>query len=101
MNRIAGMHLIMAALVALFTTSPSKADVAADSSFASRCKAAGVVQCIGFEEFVGRSFPPSCGGGWPTSGGQCYNVAGNGSTRAFLDQSVYASGDGGGKNAAL
>ena len=102
MNRSTWMNLLLAGIVALSTSSPAAADGTADASFAARCDAAGVVQCVGFEEFVSRSFPPSCGGfGWPTQGTQCYNAAANGSNHAFLDQSVYASGDGAGKNAAL
>jgi hypothetical protein len=91
----------MVVALALGKGLPAEADAAADASFANRCNAAGVVQCIGFEEFVGKTFPPACGSfGWPSAGGQCYNRAGNGSNHAYLDQSMYASGAGG-KSASL
>src|SRR5262249_19509801 len=80
----------------------ASADTAADQSFANRCAAAGVIQCIGFEDFVGQTSPAQCrGGSWPTAGHQCYGPAGDGTVHAFLDQSVFASGDGTGKTAAL
>jgi hypothetical protein len=84
------------------TTRIASAAQTSDASFAARCAAAGVVKCVGFEEFVGKTFPSACGSsGWPSAGGQCYNSAADGKSHAFLDQSVYASGDNAGNHAAL
>lgn len=76
----------------------------ADADFHTRCTGAGVILCEGFDNFNPATFPTSCGGGgWPTSSNpQCYNTTADGSTRAFLDTNVYASGDQNtGKRAAL
>ncbi len=102
MKRTVMALMLVVAAVASFASTETFAAQSPDTSFASRCAASGVVQCVGFEEWVGRSFPPACGSsGWPSTNGQCYNSAADGKSHAFLDQSVYASGDGAGHNAAL
>jgi hypothetical protein len=98
------MKISLAVRTFLFLTlllvllSVPKAQSSADDSFAQRCAASGVVQCIGFENLI--SAIPQCNGNWPSVGGQCYQPP-SGGNHAYADQSVYASGDGNGKHAAL
>ncbi|MEK7138744.1 MAG: LamG-like jellyroll fold domain-containing protein, partial [Patescibacteria group bacterium] len=65
-----------------------------DADFHARRIGPGVIYSQGFDNFNPTSFPASCGGGWPTASlPECYNPASDGTTHAFLEQSVYVSGD--------